>query len=188
MKSGCSAERDPITRSVAISRPRYATAAYIVFIAAKHDPIAMMIATDVPMIWIGFPELVSLRVILGLEHAFEFQPLIVAHDSSMHRPRQDPWHEDKRKNIHPGDQNPPRSDSHRPIVQSRMRCRPRQTLPPPSASFREVEAHRLHWFPRSASGCFSHHDLPLPGNEPATVRELYIRAQFGVLRASFRAH
>ena len=49
---------NPSTRKVAISRPRYATAAYIVFIAAKLDPIAMMIATTMPIYLIGAPELV----------------------------------------------------------------------------------------------------------------------------------
>jgi hypothetical protein len=45
---------------VAISRPRYATAAYIVFMAAKIEPIAMMKPTTNPMIRIGAPELVCL--------------------------------------------------------------------------------------------------------------------------------
>src|ERR1017187_10942377 len=49
---------NPNTRKVAISTPRYATAAYIVFIAAKLDPMAMMIATTMPMYLIGAPELV----------------------------------------------------------------------------------------------------------------------------------
>src|SRR5580704_8639264 len=48
----------PITRNVAISRDRYATAAYIVFIAAKQEPIAMMIATRVPTNLMGLPLLV----------------------------------------------------------------------------------------------------------------------------------
>ena len=49
---------NPITRSVAISRPRYATAAYMVLAAAKHDPTAMMKATIQPTILIGPPDLV----------------------------------------------------------------------------------------------------------------------------------
>ena len=49
---------NPITRSVAISRDRYATAAYIVFIAAKLEPIAIMIATNQPMNLMTAPELV----------------------------------------------------------------------------------------------------------------------------------
>ena len=39
----------PSTRSVPISRARRATAAYIVFIAAKLLPTAMMMATKMPM-------------------------------------------------------------------------------------------------------------------------------------------
>src|SRR5580704_13699656 len=50
----------PITRRVAISRERYATAAYIVFMAAKLEPIAMMTATTHPMYLMGAPELVCL--------------------------------------------------------------------------------------------------------------------------------
>src|ERR1700752_5314045 len=50
----------PITRSVAISRERYATAAYIVFMAAKQEPMAMMMATIVPTYLIRAPELVCL--------------------------------------------------------------------------------------------------------------------------------
>ena len=38
----------PRMRNVAISLLRYATAAYIVFIAAKHEPMAMTNATTVP--------------------------------------------------------------------------------------------------------------------------------------------
>ena len=51
---------NPITRRVAISRERYATAAYMVFIAAKLEPIAMITATIHPMSLITAPELVCL--------------------------------------------------------------------------------------------------------------------------------
>lgn len=49
---------NPMIRRVAISFERYATAAYIVFMAAKLEPIAMMIATNVPINLIAPPELV----------------------------------------------------------------------------------------------------------------------------------
>src|SRR5690242_17820307 len=39
----------PRIRRVAISRERYATAAYMVFIAAKDEPTAMKMATMTPM-------------------------------------------------------------------------------------------------------------------------------------------
>ena len=51
---------NPFTRKVAISRERYATAAYIVFIAAKLEPIAMITATTHPMNRMTAPELVCL--------------------------------------------------------------------------------------------------------------------------------
>ena len=49
---------NPITRKVAISLERYAAAAYMVFIAAKLEPMAMMTATIQPMVLITAPELV----------------------------------------------------------------------------------------------------------------------------------
>ena len=47
-----------MTRSTAISLPRYTTAAYIVFMAAKQEPMAMMMATMIPTNLMGAPELV----------------------------------------------------------------------------------------------------------------------------------
>src|SRR5437660_12106729 len=44
---------NPMTRSVAISRLRYATAAYIVFMAAKIDPIPIMKPTMYPTTLMG---------------------------------------------------------------------------------------------------------------------------------------
>ena len=45
----------PSTRKVPISRARRATAAYMVFMAAKLEPTAMMMATKMPTNWIGAP-------------------------------------------------------------------------------------------------------------------------------------
>ena len=67
---------NPITRSVAISRQRYATAAYMVFIAAKIEPIAMMLATTMPINLMTRRSWFACRSTRS-PSAFEFQPLIV---------------------------------------------------------------------------------------------------------------
>src|SRR6516165_4980174 len=51
---------NPITRKVAISRARYATAAYMVFSAAQQEPMAIITATIVPTNLMGLPESVGL--------------------------------------------------------------------------------------------------------------------------------
>src|ERR1051325_8387470 len=48
----------PSARSTATSRPRDATAAYMVFIAAKAEPTAMMIAMTLPRMRTGVDDLV----------------------------------------------------------------------------------------------------------------------------------
>ena len=53
--------RKPIARRTAISRPREATAAYMVFITAKAAPIAMKIAMNLPISAIGLPFSVCFR-------------------------------------------------------------------------------------------------------------------------------
>ena len=53
----------PSTRSVPISRARRATAAYMVFMAAKLLPIAMMTATKIPVYSMG-AALIGLRCVI----------------------------------------------------------------------------------------------------------------------------
>ena len=52
------AREKPSTRRVPISAERRATAAYMVFIAAKQLPMAMMTATKVPRYWMGAAEVI----------------------------------------------------------------------------------------------------------------------------------
>ena len=68
---------NPSTRSVPISRERRATAAYIVFIAAKLLPTAMMIETKMPMNSIGAPDAGLQLVVFLLRDGVHAQPLVV---------------------------------------------------------------------------------------------------------------
>jgi len=77
----------PSTRRVPISRARRATAAYMVFMAAKLLPMAMITQTKIPMNSIGAPTGLYLEV-LGFRERVHVKPLVVF-DTVNQRPRGD---------------------------------------------------------------------------------------------------